>query len=68
MRAEEENLMKLFQNCVSRCVHRGLMSQNKAQRYYRSGKKGSLVLTLNVFETKSLINEIDTVTIECAGI
>lgn len=56
MRAEEENLMKLFQNCVSRCVHRGLMSENKAQRYYRSGKKGSLVLTLNVFETKSLIN------------
>ncbi|XP_068174254.1 NACHT and WD repeat domain-containing protein 2 isoform X2 [Antennarius striatus] len=33
---EDDGLRRLFQTAVSRCVHKGLLSSDRAQRYYRS--------------------------------
>uniref|UniRef100_A0A671XUS9 NWD1/2-like winged helix-turn-helix domain-containing protein n=1 Tax=Sparus aurata TaxID=8175 RepID=A0A671XUS9_SPAAU len=36
--AKEDELRKVFQSTVSLCVHRGLMTSERAQSYYRSGE------------------------------
>lgn len=38
MKAKEDELRKVFQSTVSLCVHRGLMTSERAQSYYRSGE------------------------------
>lgn len=38
MKAEEEELTKVFHTIVTLCVHNGCMTPERAHRYYRSGE------------------------------
>lgn len=38
MKGKEEELRKVFQTAVSLCVHSGVMSPERAHRYYTSGE------------------------------
>lgn len=38
MKAQEDELRKVFQTTVSMCVYNGLMTAERAQSYYRSGE------------------------------
>lgn len=38
MKAKEDELAKVFQTTASLCVNKGLMTAERAMRYYRSGE------------------------------
>ncbi|XP_041653970.1 NACHT and WD repeat domain-containing protein 2-like [Cheilinus undulatus] len=46
VKAKEEELMKVFQTAVSQCVHKGLMTPERAQSYYRSAFDADLRFAL----------------------
>ncbi|XP_036933089.1 NACHT and WD repeat domain-containing protein 2 isoform X2 [Acanthopagrus latus] len=47
MKAKEDELRKVFQSTVSLCVHRGLMTSERAQSYYRSALDADLRFALD---------------------